>query len=379
MISLGIALKAKQELPIIDEKDRFRHLFLLGGTGTGKTTFFLNLIKNELNNALIVLDPNGDLADKVASLIPRERLVHVTKDQPICLNPLTREYLDKSESANELVEVINTAVAVTSPDQMAITVLMGRIIRNAVRIGVTDIEDMAELFDYPEKRTRLKDKYWSQFDLKDSKGWYINREQVESAKRISARLSMFYEDKNLKPFIKGRNEFDIPSIIRQKKVIVFSFYGFDDFLTAFLGGLVANQIKSYYLHQATSESEPLYFYVDEYHLFFNQLYQRFIAEARKYNISINMAGHSFKQVTKELATMILSNCYTKVCLGAGAEDAELFARELSIKADEILKLKPFQAILGIGKKPHKILLFPPPKIEPVETYNFLRDGFINVV
>lgn len=379
MIPLGFALVAAEGPPIINPEDRFKHLFILGGTGTGKTTFFLNLIKNELSNALIVLDPNGDLAERVASLVPRERLLYITKTMPLSLNPLTRDYLNNSEQANELIEVINTAVAVTSPDQMAITVLMGKIIRNAVRIGISDIEEMGDFFEYPAKRMSLRDKYWSTFDDKDSKGWYVNREQVESAKRIAARLSMFYEDKNLKPFVLGKNQFDIPTIIKQKKVVVFNFYGFDDFITAFLGGLVANQIKSYYLHQATSVSEPLYFYVDEYNLFFNKLYSRFLAESRKYNISCNMAGHSFKQVDKQLASMILSNCYVKVCLGTGAEDAEIFAKEINIKLADLLKLKSFEAYIGIGKKPHKVKLYPPPKIEPTETFNFLRDEWIKVV
>jgi hypothetical protein len=50
---------------------------------------------------------------------------------------------------------------------------------------------------------------------------------------------------------------------------------------------------------------------------------------------MNFAGHSLKQVDRKLASMILSSCYVKVALTCGAEDAELLAREINIKPDEI--------------------------------------------
>ena len=389
LIDLGIALKASENLPIIESTDRFKHLFLLGSTGSGKTTFFLNLIKNEIDNAIIVLDPNGDLAEKVAGLTTAERLIYIDKDHPISLNPLGRPHLNRSEQANELIEVVNSAVmALTKDQQMPITVLMAKIIRNAIRVFDDDQMTMAHLgqfLEYDTERKKVPDTFWQNFDKKDSKGWYVNKEQIESAKRVSARLSLFYEDENIAPFIRGENEFNIPEILAKKQVVIFNLYGLDDEITAFIGCLVSNSIKSYYLHQATKDSEPLYFYCDEFHLFINSLFTRFLAEARKYNISMNFAGHSLKQVDNKLASMILSSCYVKVALNCGAEDAELLAREIGINPQEIQKLKPYEAYIGIGKKPHKVLTFPgpdtspynPPKTVKPQELDFLSDGWIS--
>ena len=388
LIDLGIPLRASDGLPVIESIDRFKHLFVLGSTGSGKTTFFLNLIKEEIGNALIVLDPNGDLAERVAGLAPKDRLVYIDKDHPISLNPLARNHLNKSEKANELIEVVNSAVmALTDDQQMPITVLMAKIIRNAVRVfsdEQMDIEYLGHFLEYEAEREKVPDKFWQNFDKKDIKGWSLNKEQIESAKRVSARLSLFYEDENLWPFIKGRNEFDIPEIVDKKKVVIFNLKGFDDEIIAFIGGLVSNTVKSYYLHQATKKSKPLYFYCDEYHLFINKLFARFLAEARKYNISMNFAGHSLKQVDKNLASMMLSSCFVKVALTCGAEDAELLAKELNINPGEIQKLKPYEAFVGIGKKSHKVLMFPGVEVaeykpEPevkVEELDFLGEGWI---
>jgi len=388
LIQLGIALTASDGLPVIESIDRFKHLFVLGSTGSGKTTFFLNLIKKEIGNALIVLDPNGDLAERVAGLAPKDMLVYVDKDHPISLNPLGRDYLNRSKKTNELIEVVNSAVmALTDDKQMPITVLMAKIIRNAVRVFDDvhmDIEYLGHFLEYEAERKKVPDKFWQNFDRKDIKGWSLNKEQIESAKRVSARLSLFYEDENLRPFIQGRNEFDIPEIVDKKKVVIFNLKGFDDEIIAFIGGLVSNAVKSYYLHQATKGSEPLYFYCDEYHLFINKLFARFLAEARKYNISMNFAGHSLKQVDKNLASMMLSSCFVKVALTCGAEDGELLAKELNINPGEIQKLKPYEAYIGIGKKTHKVLMFPGVEVDEyrpksevkVKNLNFLGDEWI---
>lgn len=386
LIDLGIPLTASEGLPVIESKDRFKHLFLLGSTGSGKTTFFLNLIKNEIENAIIVLDPNGDLAEQVAGLTPPERLIYVDKDHPISLNPLGRPHLNKSEQANELIEVVNSAVmALTQDKQMPITVLMAKIIRNAIRVFSDEqmtIAYLGQFLEYKSERKKVPDRYWQEFDdvVKGQRN-----DPVESAKRVSARLSLFYEDENIAPFITGVNEFNIPEIVAKKQVVIFNLYGLDDEITAFIGCLVSNAIKSYYLHESTKQSEPLFFYCDEYHLFINTLFSRFLAEARKYNISMNFAGHSLKQVDYKLASMILASCFVKVALNCGAEDAELLSREMGINPQDIQRLKPFEAYIGIGKKPHKVLMFPSPdvlpyKSQPVEkpkNIEFLADGWMS--
>ena len=85
--------------------------------------------------------------------------------------------------------------------------------------------------------------------------------------------------------------------------------------------------------------------------------------------------------------MILSNCFVKVCFDCGAEDAQLLANELQINPRQILSLKKREAYIGIGKKPHKVLTYPPPQVLPFkpplsplnQPYNFLRSGWISLM
>ncbi len=137
---------------------------------------------------------------------------------------------------------------------------MCEVIRNAIRVfsdKQMNIEYLGQFLEYKTERGKIPDKYWQEFDV-TPRGQ--RNEPAESAKRISARLSLFYEDENLRPFIHGRNEFNIPEFVDKKKIGIFNLKGFDDEIIAFIGGLVSNALNSYYLHHDTKGSKSLYFY-----------------------------------------------------------------------------------------------------------------------
>jgi hypothetical protein len=176
------------------------------------------------------------------------------------------------------------------------------------------------------------------------------------------------------PFISGKNQFDLPKIVEQGKTVIFNFEGFSNNIIAFVGQLVANQVRSYYTHQATKHSRPLFFFVDEYHKFLNEIYKDFIAESRKKNVGLIMAGHNISQASKAVQSMMMT-CHTKAYLGG--EHSNLVKMLEGIKYP-VPELKMHQGIIIIGNKPHYVDLFKPPKIEPPKKYNFLRDGWISV-
>ncbi len=384
MIELGIPRSSG--LPIVDEGDRFKHLFCLGTTGSGKTTFFLNLIEQEMDNAIIVLDPHGELADLVAGMVPKDRLVYVDKYHPISLNPLARDYLTKSEIASELRDIVNASVQAINPQQMEITMKMLRIIRQAIQTiddNELTFEYLSQFLDSPNVREEFfqehqKTTYWKEFDKKD----YDAQQLRMSAGRVTDRFSLLHEDEIFVPFIGADNEFDIPEIIDERKVVVFNLGGMEDDTMTFLGNIISHQIKSYYRHQAKLDSKPLYFYVDEYHLFITSLFGRFLTECRKYNISCNFSGHNLHQVDKSLA-QIMMDCHVVVALDVNPDDEDKLARKYKVKS---LDTGGNEAMIGIGKDLHQVICFPPPDVEPYrpepkkteEGYYWLKEGWVMI-
>src|SRR5712692_9846171 len=83
---------------VLDHEERRRHLYVIGQTGTGKSTLLLNLIRQDLaaGEGLALLDPHGDLAQAALEYIPRARtndLVYINPadlERPIGFNPLSR-------------------------------------------------------------------------------------------------------------------------------------------------------------------------------------------------------------------------------------------------------------------------------------------------
>ena len=95
---LCIGVRISGEPVMLDAEERRRHLYLVGQTGTGKSTVLLNLIRQDLiaGEGLALLDPHGDLAEAVLAVIPRARtndLVYINPAdaaRPIGFNPLAR-------------------------------------------------------------------------------------------------------------------------------------------------------------------------------------------------------------------------------------------------------------------------------------------------
>jgi DNA helicase HerA-like ATPase len=373
-LRLGRMLNAKERPAIINDTDRTRHLLCLGSTGAGKTTFFLNLIKNDIDNgkAVIVLDPSGDLSSK----IPAD--IYVNKYAPLSLNPFRPGY-DNSVIANELIDTINSAVKSVSPQQMEITVKMKRIMTEALEaVEKPSIEFLIKFFSYFNVREKyfsgkFKPYFWQDFDRKGSDA----QQSRMSADRLADRLSLYYNNQNLKPFISGKNEFDIFDIVRNKRTVVFDLKGFDDQVTTFIGNLITHQLKTYYLHKETFSEDPLFVYVDEFHLFITDLFDRFLVETRKHNVGFNFCGHTLKQADPKLETLMLAS-HILTAMKVGSYDAEKIAKELQIRTSDILNIGTHEAIIGIGKKPHHVRTYEPPIFPPKQDVNFWKSSYFLV-
>ena len=94
---LCIGARTSGVLVALDAEERRRHLYIIGQTGTGKSTLILNLIQQDLvaGEGLALLDPHGDLAEAVLAHVPKARtndLVYINPadvERPVGFNPLS--------------------------------------------------------------------------------------------------------------------------------------------------------------------------------------------------------------------------------------------------------------------------------------------------
>ena len=87
----------------IKQADRLSHLYVIGKTGVGKTTLLENMVVQDIaaGRGCALIDPHGDLVERVASRVPSWRssdVVYVNVPdpaQPYSYNPLSRVSADK--------------------------------------------------------------------------------------------------------------------------------------------------------------------------------------------------------------------------------------------------------------------------------------------
>src|SRR4030043_1215157 len=73
----------------IKEKNRRGHMYVIGKTGTGKTTLIENMIISDIKagNGIAVIDPHGDLSERLLNFVPKRRI-----KETIYFNPADLEY-----------------------------------------------------------------------------------------------------------------------------------------------------------------------------------------------------------------------------------------------------------------------------------------------
>ncbi len=127
-IMLGQNVYRGIEQPIhLAESDRRRHLYLIGQTGTGKTTMFLNMVVQDIKagRGVGVVDPHGDLIEDIMLHIPPERQKDVIlfdprdTDRPLGFNMLeVRDSAQKDLVVNEVVQILQKLAARLNPESV---------------------------------------------------------------------------------------------------------------------------------------------------------------------------------------------------------------------------------------------------------------------
>lgn len=104
----------------IKQADRRHHTYVLGKTGTGKSTLLENLIVSDLksNKGLALLDPHGDLVERMLDLVPSFRINDVIYfdpsdlEHPIPFNIMARvEYKERALVASSVLSVFKKLFA----------------------------------------------------------------------------------------------------------------------------------------------------------------------------------------------------------------------------------------------------------------------------
>jgi hypothetical protein len=325
----------------IRRRDRRAHMYLIGRTGMGKSTLLETLIVSDLKAGagLALLDPHGDLAAKVRSQVPEERVRDLIDfdpaERPIGYNPLrapdpSRRYLVASGVISAFRKVWSESWGPR----------MEHILRHALLTlaefpGSTLLDLPRLLTDQPFRRSvidRVTDAqvqgFWkTEFDR------YSPNFRSEAVAPILNKIGAFLASPVARAVLGAREaSLDLREVIDGGKILVanLSKGKLGEDASSLLGALLVAGFEQAALGRAdTPESErrDFYLYIDEVQNFATLSLAGMLQETRKYRLGLVMANQYLEQLDERVQQAILGNIGTLVAFRVGVRDAKLLADE----------------------------------------------------
>lgn len=354
----------RQEVYLTPEQ-RVRHLHAIGGTGTGKTTFLANLIRQDMESGqgFALLDPHGDLVDRLLSIVPESRLNDVVlidagdEEFSVGFNILSAKAdYEKTLLASDLVSVFQR-LSTSWGDQMTV-VLRNAILAFLERPEGGTLADVQRFLLEPDFRAIVLE---SVLDADVVYYWRKGFPQLGGSKSIGpvlTRLQTFLSPKPIRYMVGQRDtKLDIAEIMDSGKILLVKLpqglMGAEN--SYLLGSLIVSKIQQAAMaRQRMAESQRRLFtlYVDEFQNFITPSMAEILSGARKYRLSLVLAHQELAQLGRNdaVASAVLANAGTRVVFRVGDSDARELAKGFAHFEPEALQsLAVGEAIIRVER------------------------------
>ncbi len=355
----------------LTKKERERHMYVIGATGTGKTTLLLSMIHQDLKNGkgVCVIDPHGDLAEAAINCIPEERIKDLIYFNPYDIKyPIGVNLLELTPGLNEdesLLEKEFIAESVISlfrkmfSDAQSVTPhRIEYILRNTIHTAFTlenpTLFTIFDLLNNPQFQRKavqgLQDENLKNF-WKYEFGKAGDYQKVKMVAPVTARIGRFLFSPSAKRILEQeKSTINFDEILDNKKILIcnLSKGNIGEDTSEVMGIMLLNKIQLAALKRvrmAQKKRKNFYLYVDEFQNFATPSFVQMLSESRKYGLSLTMAEQSTsQQKDKNLVQIVLANTGTVVTFrSANPKDEELLLPQYRpyVEPGEIANLPAF--------------------------------------
>jgi len=350
----------------IKKYDRRKHIYVIGKTGTGKTTLIANMAINDIRNreGVAVIDPHGDLCEIMLDYIPSYRLNDVCyldpsdTSHPFSLNPLeVKDPAHRELVASGIVSIFYKLYAYSWGPRLEY------ILRNALLTLLTrpdsTLVELPVLLTNRKFRGRIVDElqdpvlknFWSKEYDKMSESL-----QAESISPILNKVGQFVASPTIRAIIgQPKSTVDLERLMNEGKILLVNLssgkIGEDN--AALLGAMIITKMQLAAMNRARIPEEQrrdFYLYVDEFQNFATNSFVKILSEARKYRLNLSLANQYIAQVPEEVQKAIFGNVGTLISFLVGAEDSQVLAREYGglYSEEELVGLGNFQVVVKLS-------------------------------
>ena len=369
---------------LLGPEERRRHLYVVGQTGTGKSTLLLNLIDQDLaaGEGLALLDPHGDLALAALDHVPRRRtndLVYIDpadRDRPIGFNPLAHvpDHL-KPIVADGVV----SAFRHVWPDSWGPR--LDYILTNAVR-ALLDVPG-ATLLMLPRLlidqafRVRLvhhhvSDPVVRSFWVNEYEGWseHFRSEAISPIQNKIGKALMVPSLRNM--LAQPKSTVTFRRLMDEGAIVICNLAkgALGESTAHLLGALITTSLAQAALSRADTPAPivgPFISMPTSSRLSPPRASRSILSEARKYGLTLTVGHQYLDQLPDQLRAAIFGNAGSLIACRAGATDAPILAEQIGLGGpDALLDLRNFTAWArllkdGVPTSPIPLDLYAPPR------------------
>ncbi|KKW44941.1 MAG: hypothetical protein UY96_C0036G0004 [Parcubacteria group bacterium GW2011_GWB1_56_8] len=341
----------------ITDDDRRRHLYMIGQTGTGKSTLLGNMIIEDIQKGrgVAMIDPHGELVESVLGHIPEERVSDVIYFDPSDLQkPLGLNMLDynfdrpeeKTFIVNEMQGIFNKLFP---PETMG--PMFEQYMRNALLLLMEDMPnepatliEVPRVFTDPEFRKRKLNRIVNPVVLD-----FWEKEAVKAGGEaslanmtpyITSKFNNFISNDYMRPIIgQQKSAFNFREVMDQGKILLVNLSKgrIGDINAGLLGMVFTGKILMAALSRAGIEAEKrrdFHLYIDEFQNFTTDSIASILSEARKYRLSMTIAHQFIAQLAEPIRDAVFGNVGSEVVFRVGVQDAEFLAKQFAPTFDE---------------------------------------------
>lgn len=327
----------------IHDKDRGRHIWVVGKTGTGKSTLIANMVIDDIKKGrgVGVIDPHGDLVDTVLEYIPANRINDVIlfnpadREYPVVINPLEVKNKEEGELVvSGLMSVFTKIWANVWSARMEY--MMRNSLMTLTEVPDATLGDVLTLMANPKYRDKvvkgIEDEALKNFWLTEYNKM-PDRLQKEAIAPIQNKVGQFITSPMIRRIIgRPHSTIDLKEAMDSKKIFLANLsqgrLGEDN--ATLLGATLITKFQLAAMSRVDineSARVPFNLFVDEFQNFATESFVKILSEARKYRLNLMLANQYMAQIPDEVLNAILGNVGSIISFRTGADDAGILHKE----------------------------------------------------
>jgi len=374
----------------ITEDDRRRHIYIIGQTGTGKSTLMTNMVVDDIcqNRGVCIIDPHGDLIEKILGLIPKERAEEVIVfdpsdiEKPLGMNMLEYDFNKPEQKTFVVNEMINIVQKLFGAVPEAFGPMWEQYTRNALLLLLEDapnepatLMEMPRLFIDDEfrnrKLSRIKNPVVFDFWEKEAIKATGEHSLANMATYITSKFNNFTTNDYMRPIIgQTKSAFDFRQVMDEGKILLVNLSKgrIGDINANLLGMVITGKILMAALSRvdlAEDKRRDFNLYIDEFQNFTTDSIVTILSEARKYRLNMTIAHQFIGQLTEKIRDAVFGNVGSIIAFRVGAQDAEFLVKQFApvFNENDLINIDNFNAYVKIlinsqTSKPFRIKTLP---------------------